>query len=65
MRAWIRALLLAVLVGAAAGACTREGAITAPQDGAVMDGAATQDTIANPQNDTTGGRWGGFIGSGG
>lgn len=63
MRGWIRATVLAALIGAAVGACARGGDIAAPEAGdARMDGAAGDST--STQNDTTGGRWGGFIGGG-
>jgi hypothetical protein len=65
MRGWTRALLLAALACAAAGACARGGEIAAP-DGARMDeGAPPPDPAgANTQGDSSG-RWGGYIGSGG
>lgn len=63
MRVWIRAAVLAALVGAAAGACARGGDVVAPEAaGARMDGAAGDTTHTDA--DSTGGRWGGFIGGG-
>ncbi|MBW3572046.1 MAG: hypothetical protein KY467_13160 [Gemmatimonadetes bacterium] len=67
MRGWTRALLLAALACAAAGACGRGGEIAAPDGGAPrMDGGATapDSTSTTTSSDTTG-RWGGYIGGGG
>lgn len=66
MRGWIKALLLAALVGAVAGACARAGEIAAPDAaGPQLDEGATQDsTGATTSSDSTG-RWGGYIGGGG
>jgi hypothetical protein len=65
MRGWTKVLLLAALICAAVGACARDGEITTP-DGARprMDASAPQGTTP-PESDSSGGRWGGFIGSGG
>ena len=67
MRGWMKALLLAALVGAVAGACARAGEIAAP-DGAKprLNGGTTppDPTGGSTASDTTG-RWGGFIGGGG
>lgn len=66
MRGRIRALVLAVAVGAAAAACARGGDIAAPDGaGPSLDGAPADTTGGGTQTDTTGGRWGGFAGSGG
>lgn len=66
MRGWIRVLLLAAAVGAAAGACARGGDIAAPDGaGPSLDGTPADTSGGSTQTDTTGGRWGGFAGSGG
>jgi heme A synthase len=63
MRGWIRAAVLAALLGAAVGACARAGDIAAPDGTTVrMDGA---DDPMPTGADSTGGRWGGYIGGGG
>lgn len=67
MRGWMRVLLLAALA-CAAGACARAGEIAAPDGaGARMDGGAPQDPAGatTTSDSSSGGRWGGFIGSGG
>ncbi len=68
MRGWMKALLLAALVGAVAGACARAGEIAAPDGaGPQMNGGATppQDSTGGTTASDTTGRWGGFIGGGG
>jgi hypothetical protein len=67
MRARIRALMLAALLCAAAGACARGDDIAAPEAaGPRRDAVPTEGTgDTPPPPDTTGGRWGGFLGSGG
>ena len=65
MRGWTKALLLAALACAAAGACARDGDITTPDAARPgMDESAPQGTTP-PESDSSDTRWGGFIGSGG
>lgn len=66
MRTWTKVLLLAA-IACAAGACARAGEIAAPDGaGPRLDGGAPEDpTGATTSSDSSGGRWGGFIGSGG
>jgi hypothetical protein len=66
MRGWTKGLLLAALVCAAAGACARAGDIVAPDGADVrMDESAPPPADGAVQSDSSDGRWGGFIGSGG
>ena len=67
MRGWMKALLLAALVGAVAAACARAGEIAAPDGaGPQLDGGAAPPPVpgTTTESDTTG-RWGGYIGGGG
>ncbi|HEX6373658.1 MAG TPA: hypothetical protein VF006_32325 [Longimicrobium sp.] len=63
----MKAVLLAALAGAAAGACARGGEIAAPDGaGPRMDGgAAPQDPSGASTATDSSGRWGGYIGGGG
>ena len=66
MRGWMRVLLLAALAVAAVGACARAGDIAAPEGaGARMDGGAPPPQEGSTQTDSSGARWGGYIGGGG
>lgn len=72
MRGWIRMTLLAAAVAAAPAACTRADGIAAPDAAdAVLDETATppdggtMDEGAPTEPDSTDGRWGGHLGSGG
>lgn len=66
MNGWKKAVIAAVIL-AAAGACGRADGIAAP-DAARFDEQAPPpaDTAADAtaETDSTGGRWGGFLGSG-
>lgn len=72
MRGWTKALLLAVVLAAAAGACGRADHLTSPDDGRTPSadlaplpdgGLAPLDEPPPPPADSTG-RWGGGLGSG-
>lgn len=66
MRGWTKAVLLVALACAAAGACARTGEIASPDDARPrMDGSASGQDSTVAEGDSSSGRWGGFIGSGG
>ena len=64
MRGWTKALLLALALAAAAGACGRTGDLTGPgADRTPSLDEASLDQPPAPPADSTG-RWGGGLGSG-
>jgi hypothetical protein len=70
MQRWTKGLAVFVAVGIAAGACTDVERISAPDAPRLNESAVPADSTGlGPQNappaDTTGGRWGGYLGGGG